>query len=69
MNKAARTTESKLLFEMLKARYGHLLKPEQLEEVRSQVELAIRTSNEIKAVKLSETDSPAIGFRPYRAKR
>lgn len=69
MSKAARATGSKLLFEMLQARYGHLLKPDQLEEVRSQVELAVRTSEEMKAVKLSETDSPAIGFRPYRAKR
>jgi hypothetical protein len=69
MTKSARTAESKLLFEMLKARYGHLLKPEQLEEVRSQVELTVHTSEEMKAVKLKETDAPAIGFRPYRAKR
>ncbi|MBM3947655.1 MAG: hypothetical protein FJ312_00145 [SAR202 cluster bacterium] len=69
MSKPAQRSESELLFQMIKNRYGHLLKPEQLEEVRSQVELALCTSEEMKAVKLSETDSPAIGFRPYRAKR
>jgi hypothetical protein len=68
MSKANQSAESKLLFEVLKARYGHLLKPEQIEEVRSQVELAVRTSQEMKAVKLGETDTPSIGFRPYRAK-
>ncbi|MBM3944575.1 MAG: hypothetical protein FJ317_03680 [SAR202 cluster bacterium] len=61
--------EARLLFELLKARYGHLLKPDQLEEVRKGAEQVAATSQELRAVKLGENDGPGIVFEPYRKGR
>lgn len=59
-------TESEILFELVKARYGERLIPEELEEVRKGVERISETAEALRAVKLGNWDEPFSVFTPFR---
>jgi len=58
--------EAEYLFEMLKERYGHHLRPDELEEVRKGVERMVETAEAVRKVKLGNWDEPFFVFKPYR---
>ncbi len=58
--------EAEYLFEMVKERYGHHLRPEELEEVKKGVERMAEAAEAVRKVKLGNWDEPFFVFRPYR---
>ncbi|MBS7638427.1 hypothetical protein KEJ49_06065 [Candidatus Bathyarchaeota archaeon] len=61
-----RREEASLLFEIIRRVYGDRLSPEELEEVRRDVERIVEMSMELRSVKLRNWDEPSFTFRPYR---
>ncbi|MCW3979399.1 MAG: hypothetical protein NWF12_06575 [Candidatus Bathyarchaeota archaeon] len=58
--------EAEHLFEMVKERYGHHLRPEELEEVKKGVERMAEAAEAVRRVKLGNWDEPFFVFKPYR---
>ena len=58
--------EADLLFELIRARYGDRLRPEQLEAVRRGVRTIVAQSAELRAVRLANADEPVQRFAPFR---
>ncbi len=54
------------LFDLVKARYGGRLTPEQLEEVRRGVERIVEAAEALRRVRLENWEEPLFVFRPYR---
>ena len=54
------------LFDVVKQRYGHRLAPDELEEVRKDVEAVAEAAEAVGAVKLGDGDGPFLVFAPYR---
>ncbi len=53
-------------FEMLKQRYGDRLNPQELDEVRAEVESLVKAAEALRSVKLDSGDEPLSPFVPYR---
>ena len=63
----ASQNSSNELFEVVRARYGDRLSPEELEEVRKAVERIARMAEALRSVPLDYRDEPLTRFSPYRA--
>ena len=59
--------EAEILFELIRARYGERLTPEQLEGVRRGVIAIVKRSGALRAVRLCNADEPVQRFAPFRA--
>ena len=59
--------ETEILFELIRARYGSRLTPEQLEGVRRGVAAVVAQSDALRAVRLGNADEPVQCFVPFRA--
>jgi hypothetical protein len=64
---AATEREAEILFELIRARYGGRLTPEQLEGVRRGVIAVVAQSAALRAVRLGNADEPVQHFTPFRA--
>ncbi len=56
--------ESKALFNLVKYRYGRLLVPKELKEVRREVERLVKTAEALRSLKLKNSDEPFVTFIP-----
>jgi hypothetical protein len=59
--------EAEIRFELIRARYGDRLTPEQLEGVRRGVIAIVKQSAALRAVRLDNADEPVQRFTPFRA--
>jgi hypothetical protein len=59
--------EAEILFELIRARYGARLTPEQLDGVRRGVIAIVAQSTALRAVRLGNADEPVQRFTPFRA--
>lgn len=57
--------ESETLFNLVRDRYSDRLSPEELDEVRKEVEKITETSKAIREVKLENWDEPLSIFKPF----
>jgi hypothetical protein len=64
---AATSREADVLFELVRARYGDRLTPEQLESVRRGVTAIVEQAAALRAVRLGNADEPVQRFVPFRA--
>ena len=60
-------SEAEILFELIRARYGDRLTPEQLEGVRRGVAAVVEQAAALRAVRLGNADEPVQRFVPFRA--
>lgn len=60
------STESEILFELVRGRYGDRLTQEELEEVRKGVERLSEAAQALRKVRLENWDEPFTIFKPYR---
>ena len=58
--------EARVLFNMVRDRYGDRLDPEELEGVRKGVEAVVEAAEALRSVKLENSDEPFSVFKPYR---
>jgi len=58
--------DAESLFDLVKARYGDRLTPEQLEEVRRGVERIVEAAEALRRVRLENWEEPLFVFRPHR---
>ena len=58
--------EAGALFEVIRARYGSRLTPEQLAEVRKGVEAMVETAGALRAVRLANGEEPLDVAVPFR---
>jgi len=59
--------EAAFLFELIRARYGNRLTPDQLEGVRRGIVAVVAQSAALRAVRLGNADEPVQRFVPFRA--
>jgi hypothetical protein len=59
-------SDSGELFNLVRERYGDRLTPQELEDVRSQVDRVIELADALRAVELDPRDEPLSLFQPYR---
>ena len=59
--------ERDVLFELIRARYGSRLTPEQLDGVRRGVTAVVAQAAALRAVRLGNADEPVQRFTPFRA--
>ena len=59
--------ESDVLFELIRARYGPRLTPEQLDGVRRGVAAVVAQAAALRRVRLGNADEPVQRFVPFRA--
>jgi hypothetical protein len=59
--------EAAFLFDLIRARYGARLTPEELEGVRRGVGAVVAQSAALRAVRLRNADEPVQRFVPFRA--
>jgi len=59
--------EAAFLFELIRARYGARLTPEQLEGVRRGILAVVEQAALLRAVRLGNADEPVQRFTPFRA--
>jgi hypothetical protein len=62
----AESREDRVLFNMVRDRYGDRLGPEELEGVRKGVEAVVEAAEALRSVKLENSDEPFSVFKPYR---
>ncbi len=55
------------LYAMIRSQYGHRLTPQELEEVRREIEQSFEYAQALKTVPLTNADEPFSLFTPYRA--
>ncbi len=53
------------LVRLVESRYGKYLAPEQLEEIRRQIERGLQGAERLRAVKLRNSDEPDFAFNPF----
>ena len=58
--------EAEYLFELVKNRYGDRLSEEELEEVKTGVEMVVEASVTLRSIELENADEPFSVFKPYR---
>jgi hypothetical protein len=61
-----KSKESRALFKLVEYRYGRLLVPTELREVRRGVERLVETAEALRSVKLKNSDEPFVTFTPIR---
>ncbi|MBI4641309.1 MAG: hypothetical protein HY731_11475 [Candidatus Tectomicrobia bacterium] len=62
-------TVREILSNLIQTRYGHLLTPEQFDEVKKGVENLLQMADTLSQVKLKNGDEPFSVFIPYRSQR
>ena len=63
------TNEAKILFGLVKERYGNRVTTKELEEMRKGLEAILDASATMKIVKLENGDEPYQFFKPYGGKQ
>ncbi len=64
-----KSSEADRLFEIIEARYGDRVTPEELKEMRRGLEAILDGAKAMRAVKLDNGDEPYQFFRPHRGER
>ena len=59
------SSETELLFSLVRQRYGARLTPAELEEVRRDVEGIVQAAEALRAIELGNSDEPYALFVPY----
>jgi hypothetical protein len=62
-----RMSETDVLFELIRARYGERLTAEQLAGVRLGIEAIVEQAAALRAIRLDNADEPVQRFMPFRA--
>ncbi len=60
------SSESELLFNIIKERYGEGLSDDELAEVKKGVEKIVEAAEKLREIRLENGDEPFFVFRPYR---
>ena len=59
-------SESDLLFEMVKEKFGERLGSTEQEEIKKRIDEIVEASEEMRSLKLENSDEPFFIFKPYR---
>jgi len=61
-----RKNETDILFELINMRYGERVTTDELEEIRKGLVAILDAANEMRAIKIENSDEPYQFFKPYR---